>query len=359
MMKKILITIFSLIITLFFGLYFSCQNFNFIWAATDIDTVPVNLHVNGCNNNGVCEAIIGEDILSCPGDCTPPPPPPPSGGGGKIIIFPPKELDITPPQNPLNVKAVGIPEGILLTWQNPPDLDFSYIRIMRNDKQFYGDPFIGKLIYEGKKGYFLDKNVIEGKEYFYTFFSRDTTGNFSGGSAASATAYSKDKKPISEKPKEEIKIFEIPKYLVHQYNKQVKPFSFEIPAEVNNIENIIIDTETLVFSNDFLTVTNSKKENLGQYMFSFNKNSGRYESIIPPLPDEGIYLIEIYRQKENIPQILTKGFLSVKSTEKIIVSEKNICKIFDYDIVLYIGYFLLLVLLIMILKFTTKNSEKA
>ncbi len=34
------------------------------------DSINVNLHVEGCNNNYVCEAVIGEDALSCPNDCT-------------------------------------------------------------------------------------------------------------------------------------------------------------------------------------------------------------------------------------------------------------------------------------------------
>ncbi len=35
------------------------------------DTVDVHLNVEGCNNNFMCEAVIGEDITSCPNDCTP------------------------------------------------------------------------------------------------------------------------------------------------------------------------------------------------------------------------------------------------------------------------------------------------
>jgi hypothetical protein len=34
------------------------------------DDVDVNVYVEGCNNNGICQAIIGEDLLSCPADCT-------------------------------------------------------------------------------------------------------------------------------------------------------------------------------------------------------------------------------------------------------------------------------------------------
>ena len=48
------------------------------------DTVDVDLIVEGCNNNLICEAIIGEDTLTCPLDCPVPAvvTPTPSAGGG-------------------------------------------------------------------------------------------------------------------------------------------------------------------------------------------------------------------------------------------------------------------------------------
>ncbi len=50
----------------------------------------VNLTVTGCNNNGICEAGIGETAGNCPIDCTvtppPPPPPAPSASGGLVLV---------------------------------------------------------------------------------------------------------------------------------------------------------------------------------------------------------------------------------------------------------------------------------
>lgn len=43
-------------------------------AYTESDAVQVQLVVMGCNNNGICEAIQGEDVATCPLDCTPPTP---------------------------------------------------------------------------------------------------------------------------------------------------------------------------------------------------------------------------------------------------------------------------------------------
>ena len=33
------------------------------------DSINVNLNVEGCNNNYICEAVIGENATSCPADC--------------------------------------------------------------------------------------------------------------------------------------------------------------------------------------------------------------------------------------------------------------------------------------------------
>lgn len=52
---------------------FSCALIFFAYASTRVDaagdTTEVNITVNGCNNNYVCEAVIGEDSTTCPLDC--------------------------------------------------------------------------------------------------------------------------------------------------------------------------------------------------------------------------------------------------------------------------------------------------
>jgi len=75
--------------------------------------------------------------------------------------------EVTPPSNPTNVRATSSSAGITISWENPTDKDFDYIRVMRNDERFYANPLIGKLVYEGKGRYFTDSNVIEGHKYFY------------------------------------------------------------------------------------------------------------------------------------------------------------------------------------------------
>ncbi|KKP77592.1 MAG: Fibronectin type III domain protein [Candidatus Nomurabacteria bacterium GW2011_GWC2_35_35] len=288
MIKRLFIIIFII-----FSFFVWQQNINFAHAESDGIEVELNI-VEGCNSNGNCEQY--ETILGCPEDCAQR-----TTSSGSKISRPPPPIpteDIIPPQNPLKVQVVVNVNGIILSWLNPPDEDFSYIRIMRNENHFHGDPFSGKLIYEGNKQYFFDKNVVAGTKYFYTLFSRDTTGNFSSGSAVSAITFSFIKIPIPSIPTGDF-VGPLPKYMVHQYNQKVKPFS------------ITIDTETMIYSDDYLMVTGPGGENLGQYMFSFNRDSGRYESIIPPLQNTGAYTITIFRYKDNNPEILGKGLIFV------------------------------------------------
>ena len=90
--------------------------------------------------------------------------------------------DRTPPANPTNIITESNKVGITIKWENPSDLDFDYIRVLRNDKDIKKiNPYSGKIVYEGRGQYFTDGKVVLDKEYFYSLFSRDRTGNYSSG----------------------------------------------------------------------------------------------------------------------------------------------------------------------------------
>ena len=88
--------------------------------------------------------------------------------------------DTTPPTNPSNVKVESLNNGVTVTWQNPKDKDFDYVRVVRNlnEKKGYNN---GQVVYEGSGLYFVDSKVKEGIQYFYSLFSRDRSGNYSSG----------------------------------------------------------------------------------------------------------------------------------------------------------------------------------
>jgi len=278
-----------------------------------------------------------------------------SGSVPLYILQPPKKEPFIPPvDNPSELKAIVKVEGVDLSWSNPESEDFSYIRLVRNEDRFHSDPFLGKLIYEGKGESILDRDVIPDKEYFYTLFNRNDDGNFSSGSAVSVKTFVFVKKPITiETPiQPEVKSKDIaPVYRVRQLKQKVQPLNEKEVVMVNSIQNIIVDTDEVAEDGDYLKIIGPNGETLGQHIFSFNENSGRYESVIPPLKIEGIYNITIYRYNNNNPEVLSKGSLSVLNIIEE-TKKEDTCKGIGCNIIEYIKYAFVLTILFLIFKIT-------
>lgn len=250
--------------------------------------------------------------------------------------------DTTFPLNPRNVRASADIPGITIFWQNPPDPNFSYVRIMRHEDRFRGDPFSGKLIYEGKEEKFLDTDVTAGQKYFYTLFARDTKGNFSSGVGASAIAYSPKEIPtpipIQENPPE---VFISETFFAHQYNQLVEPLTSFQTITINNNEGTVVDIDSKTLPDDWLEIKNRRGEIVGQYLFSFNSDSGRYQSVIAPLEKTGTYDVKIYRYRNDIPTLISEGLLNVK--------ENTISKIPESSFGIYADYYIYIIILLFVL----------
>ncbi|MFA5095043.1 MAG: hypothetical protein WC447_00015 [Candidatus Paceibacterota bacterium] len=260
--------------------------------------------------------------------------------------------DTTLPSNPRNVGTSADISGITLSWQNPLDNNFSYIRIMRHEDHFRGNPFLGKLIYEGSEEKFLDKNVIKGKKYFYALFSRDNEGNFSSGVAISETAYSSEKTPalIEEKPPE-ILIEET--FFVHQYNQQVEPLTNTKTITIDGDKSTVVDTNLKTLPDDWMEITNQEGEVVGRYLFSFNEDSKRYQSVASPLLKTGTYNVKIYRYKDNIPTIISEGSFYIKET-----TIPKVEKFYDNIYINYLIYTIILIFVLILLVFLIKHRRK-
>jgi hypothetical protein len=98
----------------------------------------------------------------------------------------PNEEDITPPANPSDFVADSDVNFITLTWINPDDEDFDFVKIQRSDDSFPLSPTDGDFVYEGTGVQTEDPGLILGVTYYYTIFARDTSGNYSSGALASA-----------------------------------------------------------------------------------------------------------------------------------------------------------------------------
>ena len=271
--------------------------------------------------------------------------------------------DTTFPLAPRNVKTYADISGITITWENPPDPDFSYVRIMRHTDRFRGDPFLGKLIYEGSAEKFLDSNVTPGKKYFYVLFSRNKENKFSSGVGISETAFSEKKIPPPVEPEEIFPAVTPPEtfltetFFVHQYNQIVELLTNTKVIQIDGDKSTVVDTNSKTLADDWMKVTDQEKKVVGQYLFSFNVDSGRYQSVIPPLEKKGFYNVKIYRYKDNIQTIISEGSLEVRENMPL-KTEKS----YDYLHLNFFSYYvyiiLLLLTLFLLLVYFQKRQKK-
>ena len=106
-----------------------------------------------------------------------------------VTLNPP---DTEAPSNVSEFSAIAQLTYIQLSWNNPPETDFTFLRIVKSDKFFPLDPLNGEVIYEGSGRSFSDFYVTPGIIYYYTVFARDVNGNYSSGSVAYSMIASSD-----------------------------------------------------------------------------------------------------------------------------------------------------------------------
>ena len=137
-----------------------------VFSATD--TVEVELLVEGCNNNLICESRIGETITTCPTDCTPAPTPTTDttsapGAVGQYIdtAFAPENIFVD----------VGTDSAVLF-WKTK-NFVRSFVSWGTTEEYELGNSSELSL---GQSHQISIKNLFSGKKYFYRIDFEDTYG---------------------------------------------------------------------------------------------------------------------------------------------------------------------------------------
>lgn len=270
-------------------------------------------------------------------------------------------LDTTPPSNPTNVKASSNLSGITVSWNNPKDEDFDYVRVMKNTDRYYGSPFIGRLVYEGRGGYLVDSNVKEGQKYYYSLFSRDRAGNYSSGSLIDIVHNPKGKDTwgsdltpaIKLEPSEDL-------FFVTQgsssYDFKIgNIFYLDGDYPINIKTN---HTSTIKNDDMWVTIRNDKRGIIWQYFFSKIKDKEGFINVdIPSFDSSGYYNISIYRYYNDNTHLVNQGAFQISKTP----AEKN--NSYKLYILLFM-FFILIIILIFIIsrkiirRFLRTNDNK-
>lgn len=232
----------------------------------------------------------------------------------RTLTFP----DLIPPSNPTSVKAESNIQSITVSWENPKEEDFDYIRVLRNEDRFYSNPSVGRLVYEGNGKYFTDSNVVEDVKYFYSLFSRDRAGNYSSGAIISEVFNPTGKDywgiefPLEEDPENLANI-----YIVTQGTRS---YDFKVDNLISlsgdNLINIKTDYTPKTKNDDtWLVIKDDSGAIVGQYFFSRLKNKNGFIDInIPFFEKEGLYSLTINRYHNGVIKVINRGVFDINKT---------------------------------------------
>lgn len=94
----------------------------------------------------------------------------------------------TPPGKIAGFTATPSNQQIALSWSNPADTDFEKVRINCSTSAYPLNVDDGTNIYEGTGESKTHTGLTNGKRYYYSAWTKDTTGNWSGAAHVSAVA---------------------------------------------------------------------------------------------------------------------------------------------------------------------------
>lgn len=269
-------------------------------------------------------------------------------------------------ENPNNFKAVSGDSKITLTWNNPLNIDFKNVIIIKSDSFYPTSIGDGIIVYEGTENFFIDKNLENGKRYYYTIFANYGARGYSAGAIASAIPQTE----IVLEPPPEI-VFPEPPVAPEAQKVIFKDFDFYLEGTKLAIKNEkTVETENnkvLIVSIDYKKVSDIYKTIIADleikgehfyYLFQLNQEKTIYSTAFLSPQYSDIYSLKIIFLDQDGNKIFeTQGELSVykKIIEPQVCRANNLCQIVTAGLMLLI-LFLLLILLFLMLKTNKKQS---
>jgi hypothetical protein len=266
--------------------------------------------------------------------------------------------DTSAPANPTSVRAISKSNGIELSWINPRDKDFDYVRIMRDEARFNSSPHVGALVYEGRASHFLDPDVLIGTKYFYTLFSYDKLGNNSSGSGVSIIFDPNNSVPVP--------VPEVTTPVPSSDLVDLIPLIFNVSQNGTTITfkkgdtvRLSGDVPVIVFTSPYdqeelqqkiddllIEIKDRNGEISGNYFFKRRNDLNQYEVEVPPLGEVGDYRVAIYGYKGTESMRLLEGTFSSVSYNKEMNSHATEIPVVDSLLSAIILFFLLMLILL-------------
>ena len=242
-----------------------------------------------------------------------PEPTPETGSGprsGSRPTSPPVNPDLSQLANVSNLQAVPSEKSIALTWNNPASNNFDGVRIVKSDKFFPRDIYDGEVAYEGRGESFTDRNVVIGKTYYYTVFSRGvsvsgvrqySSGVLTFGALLTASGVPSQTDPLGSIPfvtNVDPQIAGLTLFDFHfiQNSKELAVVGEGVVVDGSKNLTISLSYEKVpeILKTIVVTFVNAKDPSKRfTFLLRVNKDKTAYDAVIAPLKEDGKYEVTV------------------------------------------------------------------
>lgn len=236
------------------------------------------------------------------------------------IIF-----DSTAPFNVSNLEATATNRKIFLKWENPPDKDFSGVRIVGSTEFYPSSPEEGILVYQGKGESFSAVGLTNGLRYYYTIFAYDQAGNLSSGAVVSGIPFEEGiPLPPVPSPPPSPTVPEIEKLTFQDFDFQQAGerivFEEEAVIKVKAEESLTIslDYEKVPEVLKTIMVTLEKENKSFSFLLRIDSQKTKYQAVLLAPSEAGVYNLtfDIFDYKnQNLKKI--SGYLKVEKEPEL------------------------------------------